>query len=482
MVQLPRNYIEWLSERVRPEVVQRFAAGLQEPSPVSIRMNPAMLPADAEPDGAVGRVPWCPEGVYLQSRPTFTADPLLHAGAYYVQEASSMFLAYALRQLHADSEGTYRSALDLCAAPGGKTTLMRAVLPDSCTLVANEALPKRADILAENIAKWRAQNTICTNAQAEELGRMQGVFDLIVADVPCSGEGMFRKEPDAVEGWSIEAVERLAELQRSIIADIWPALADGGTLIYSTCTLNPLEDEANVHWIASQLGADIVRLSVPAQWGIIGDATPSAAAATAETDMLSLDCCHLLPGYVQGEGFFLAVLRKHGQSDITVAIESLTKAKSSKSSNRAKGRERTDSHHSKPQRTPYAQQAARPALPPLLAAVAARVRTLPTDTLQVSTGTPLVEVSLTDALRYLQRESIALPADTPRGTVQLCYQGRQLGPAKNLGNRANNLYPKEWRIRSQHIEAHTLFALPESCTAVQHTLQHGATTAAPRSK
>ena len=447
---LPKDYIEWMSERVHPEVVQRFAEGLKEPSPVSIRLNTARLTEGAEPEGMTAHVPWCDEGRYLASRPSFTADPLLHAGAYYVQEASSMFLAYVLRQLTNSSTHKLTNSpthvLDLCAAPGGKSTLLRSLLPADSILIANEALPKRAEILAENMAKWGAKRTIVTNAYPHELANAitrlggKGCFDLIVADVPCSGEGMFRKEPDAVEGWSVAAVERLADLQRSIISDIWPTLVPGGTLIYSTCTLNPLEDENNVDWIASELGADIIPIEVPADRGILGDLRQSSI----PNGQCSIhQYSHLIPGYVQGEGFFLAVLRKHGAYDADETIQTLSKPKGKKEKHKAKG-------NAKPiPATDYGH--------PLLNAVAQSVRTLPTDLLETPEGTPTVDLSLADALRYLQRESIVLPPDAPLGIVQLCYKGQRLGPAKNLGNRANNLYPKEWRIRSQHLEAHSLF-------------------------
>lgn len=420
---LPDNYVEWMSRSVARDVVERFAEGLAAPSPVSIRINRQRLLSDAVPEGFVERVPWCADGCYLSHRPAFTADPLLHAGLYYVQEASSMFLDYVLRQLRTEGGEVFHSALDLCAAPGGKSTLLRSVLQSECLLVANEALPKRANVLAENLSKWvvvsndNRDRTVVTNAYPQELGSFKDAFDLIVADVPCSGEGMFRKEEDAVAGWSPSAVERIALLQRSIISDIWPALRPGGILIYSTCTVNSYEDEDNVEWIAEELGADHVAISVPSEWNVLGD----CRIGRADTAMTSGIFHHLLPGFVQGEGFFLSLLRKHGEND--------------GSSNTGK----------------------------LCKALGKNIKVLPIyglDMLQDSKPVmPIahVELTLEQAIRYLQRESFALPDGTPRGIVQVGFQNQRLGLMKNLGSRANNLYPKEWRIRSQHIEPHSLW-------------------------
>ncbi|MBO4906839.1 MAG: hypothetical protein J5486_07385 [Bacteroidaceae bacterium] len=420
---VPDSYVEWMSRRVAREVVERFAEGLTAPSPVSIRINRQRLSSDVLPEGYVERVPWCADGCYLSHRPAFTADPLLHAGLYYVQEASSMFLDYVLRWLVEHCENTFNSALDLCAAPGGKSTLLRSVLPPESMLVANETLPKRANVLAENMAKWvvssteNSDRTVVTNVYPKDLGAFRDAFDLIIADVPCSGEGMFRKEEDAVAGWSPAAVERIAALQRSIISDVWPALRPGGILVYSTCTVNPYEDEDNVEWIASELGADHVSIPVPAEWNVLGDCRLESANLAAGSGIFH----HLLPGYVQGEGFFLSVLCKHGDN--------------SGGSNVAK----------------------------LCKALGKQIKTLPIDLLDTlqdgKSNTPVarVELSLEQAIRYLQRESFVLPSDTPRGIVQVTFQNQRLGLMKNLGSRANNLYPKEWRIRSQHIEPHSLW-------------------------
>lgn len=418
---LPKDFESYFRARWREEDVLALLQGLDGEPSVSIRVNPSRLPADAEPEGADGRVPWCPEGFYLKGRPQFTADPLLHAGAYYVQEASSMFLAHVLRTIFHSSLFTFhcQATLDLCAAPGGKSTLLRALLPDDTLLVSNEPLRARCQVLAENMTKWGHQNVVVTQAYARDIAKAlkrKLFFDLILADVPCSGEGMMRKEAAAVEQWSPAFVAGCADLQRSIISDIWPALRPGGILIYSTCTFNPEEDEENVEWIARELGAEVMAIPVDAGWGIKGDLRLEKRDQESETvaeEAGQLRCYHFLPGQVRGEGFFCAVLQKHEE-----AGEAFKKGD--------------------------------------FAGALSKLATLPTDLLD-SPDAPRVELSLEDAVRYLQREALVLPPDAPRGIVQVCFQGQRLGLAKNLGTRANNLYPKEWRIRSSYTTGHTLF-------------------------
>lgn len=449
MIALPAGFEDYFRRVWDGEMVDALVCGLDEEVPVSIRINPARLPADAWPEGGESRVPWCSEGIYLNQRPQFTADPLLHAGAYYVQEASSMFLAHVLRQLNVsiNFQKSASTVLDLCAAPGGKSTILRSLLPPEAMLVSNEPLRQRAQVLAENMAKWGSGNVVVTQAYAKDITRVANRdrlfagFDNILADVPCSGEGMMRKEDEARRQWSPQFVADCAALQRSIVEDIWPALRPGGFMIYSTCTFNPEEDECNVEWIARELGADIIPISVDSSWHILGDLrrhSLSAAPLTNPSSLANADgqlssalpFCHFIPGLVRGEGFFCALLQKHGESD----------------------GESKNAH--------------------FIDSIAKNLTVLPTDLLDSPEGNassskragkgsdaaiPRVEISLVDAFRYLQREAIALPPDAPRGIVQLCYHGQRLGLAKNIGSRANNLYPKEWRIRSGHFAPHTLF-------------------------
>ena len=236
---LPEEFTTYTRALMGEERFARFLGALDEPAPVSIRVNP--FKAEATPETGADRVAWC-RGGYLDSRPAFTFDPLLHAGAYYVQEASSMFIDHVVRQfVHAPV-----TALDLCAAPGGKTTCLRATLPEGSRLYSNEPHPKRAQILAENVVKFGHPEVVVTNNYAIDYQRAGLRFGLILADMPCSGEGMFRKDPESIGEWSPANVEKCAALQRSILADIWPCLLPGGLLIYSTCTFAPEEDEGQV--------------------------------------------------------------------------------------------------------------------------------------------------------------------------------------------------------------------------------------------
>lgn len=417
-MKLPKDFESYFLERWHSEDVEALVRGLQMEPSVSIRLNPRRMPIDVEPEGADGRVPWCEEGFYLADRPAFTADPLLHAGAYYVQEASSMYLAHVVRHLLPMMEEDGLSAcLDLCAAPGGKSTLLRSVLPESCFLVSNEPLRQRAQVLAENMAKWCGLEAYVTQTYARDFSkalRGKQFFDLILADVPCSGEGMMRKEAAAVEQWSPAFVAECASLQRSIIEDIWPALRPGGILLYSTCTFNPEEDEENVEWIVRELGAEILTIPIDNSWGIRSDLRREG----------HLSVAHFLPGEVRGEGFFCAALQKFGKGLSAKNPQALRKTLS-----------------------------AIPTLPTSQLDVAEDVRSKQQTTITL----PRVDLSLADAVRYLQREALTLPSTAPRGIVQVCFHGQRLGLVKNLGTRANNLYPKEWRIRSTYTVPHSIF-------------------------
>lgn len=389
------EFWQHFTEQYGSDTAGRLQAALQQPAEVSIRLNPrkAVLP----PEGVA--VPWCDTGWWLKERPAFTFDPLFHAGAYYVQEAGSMFLEQALRQYGMEA----RTALDLCAAPGGKSTLMCSLLPDSCLLVSNEPMPKRVQVLAENMAKWGHPQSIVTQNYPKDFARFEDMFDLIVADVPCSGEGMFRREPEAVAQWCPALVEQCAKLQRSIIDDVWPALRPGGILVYSTCTFNRHEDEDNVEWICRELDATTLPIEHDASWGIIGQH-------------------HFIPGCTRSEGFFLAVMRKDGdgnanQGDAAKRLMQKLKVQ-----------------HWGGQRTVMKGKVEIPA--PALA--------LSTE----ASDYPRAEVDSATALSYLRGESIVI--DAPRGFVIITHKGLGLGFVKNLGNRANNLYPDPWRIRSTH--------------------------------
>lgn len=426
---------------------------LGEPA-VSIRLNRSKcaIAPDYEP------VPWATDGYYLKERPAFTFDPWLHAGCYYVQEASSMFVEQAVKQ----HLGTARVVLDLCAAPGGKSTLLRSLLPDDCVLVSNEVMRPRAQVLAENITKWGHPRSIVSSNYPADFTPLGELFDLILVDAPCSGEGMFRKDEVAVAEWSPENVTVCWKRQRDILTDIWATLQPGGLLIYSTCTFNTQEDEENVRWMVDKLGAELLPIALDDAWGITPSLMPDVAHAY-----------RLLPGRTRGEGFFLAALRKPGTAPTTLSLAEPRGAKKGKNKQPIAAVPAeckqwiTDSSYTyKVEGTdvmamPTDMTALHATLSERLYLLKAGVTVaelkgrdaIPSHELAMSTAlcpTAFARQELTyvDALRYLHRESITLPMGTPRGFVLVTYRDIPLGFVKNLGNRANNLYPNEWRIRS----------------------------------
>ena len=406
---LPSEFIEYTSSLFGEERWMRYLRAFSEPVPVSIRLNPFKQPAGGVmPCGDViaERVPWCTTGYYLSERPNFTLDPLLHAGGYYVQEASSMFLDEVLRQHARDVSGT---ALDLCAAPGGKSTLLRAALPPDVVLYSNEPDRRRANILMENMQKQGCPNVVVTNNLPRDYRRSKMAFDLVLCDVPCSGEGMFRKDEGAIGEWSVQNVMKCRDLQRSIVEDIWPCLKSGALMVYSTCTFNTRENEENVRWITEELGAELLPVCISDEWGITGSLLEGWDAPV----------YRFIPGIAKGEGLFMAVMRKtdgevfkNPKLALNVLHSSLTMPRGTQ-----KGKDVIPAH------------------------AEALMTCLQKDKY------PVVELSLDDALHYLRREAITLPADTPRGFAVVTYRGLPLGFVKNIGNRANNLYPQEWRIK-----------------------------------
>ena len=470
MINLPVDFIARTTALLGEEQFAAMREALiEKESPVSIRVN--RLKTDKMPDDS-HRVAWCDTGYYLSSRPTFTFDPFFHAGCYYVQEASSMFLEQVLKQ--------YVSGpvvmLDLCAAPGGKSTLARSVLPEGSLLVANEVMRGRVQVLAENITKWGHPDTVVLNNDPADFACLGELFDVILTDVPCSGEGMFRKDPVAVEEWSVENVTLCWQRQRRIVHDIWPCLKPGGLLVYSTCTYNREENEDNVAWIAEELGAEILPVEVQPEWGIVGNLT--------ETEF---PVYRFLPHRTEGEGLFMAVLRKTGESDADDFIVS-RKGKKSKG-NKEKSKlpvvpqevkawiKNGDAYsfmadQGRVMAFPLAYQEVYNRLRDRMRVISGGIQLaelkgkdlIPSHSLAMSACRndkvfPVAEVNYEQAIAYLRKEAFALDADVARGYILIRYKGMALGFVKNIGNRANNLYPQEWRIRSGYLPEQVVFAL-----------------------
>jgi len=254
---LPEDFISLMRSHLGDEQAEALFDGLQQEATVAVRINPFKARhLQVNPQLLADPVPWCPGAYYLDGHKAFTFDPLFHAGAYYVQDASSMYLAEVLRKY--ETSDTPLAALDLCAAPGGKSTLLTSHLPENSLLISNEPIRKRAQVLTENMQKWGYPGSIVTQNYPDEFGHFCSVFDLILADVPCSGEGMFRKDPVAVREWSLDNVHQCVQRQREILRAIVPTLKPGGLFIYSTCTFNRFEDEEQVEWLQQEYGFQLL--------------------------------------------------------------------------------------------------------------------------------------------------------------------------------------------------------------------------------
>ncbi|WP_277069760.1 methyltransferase RsmF C-terminal domain-like protein [Prevotella corporis] len=424
---LPKEFETYTRKLFGEERYVLFLKGLDQDSPTSIRLNTFKLKENESISETLipQQIPWCKEGYYLNERPNFTFDPLLHAGIYYVQEASSMFLSHVLRQLIKHPV----MMLDLCAAPGGKTTCARTAIPGGSLLFSNEPIGKRAQILAENIQKFGHPDIVVTNNYPRDYKKTKLVFDVIIADVPCSGEGMFRKDAQAIEEWSLQNVEKCCQLQRSIITDIWDNLRPGGILVYSTCTFNAHENEENVAWILNHYDAELIEIPVEKEWNIT-----SSLIGNPLNDGRKFPVYRFIPGLTKGEGLFMAVIRKAGDNE---NLNNPNDIRSDKIVAEANKRLKVLVHGVKKN-------------------IEKGKNIIPDHSLALSiVGNkgkfPAIEIDYSTSISYLRHEAIVLPPDSPKGIVTLQYRGVPIGFAKNLGSRANNLYPQEWRIKSSHI-------------------------------
>lgn len=447
MRMLPEEFLERISQQSYINSAG-LADALSRPSEASVRVNRHKWPHHVKGYEKVG---WEPDGYYLPVRPLFTPDPLFHAGVYYPQESSSMFAGELFRQLTAEMTGL--RVLDLCGAPGGKSTHLSALLRDDGLLVANEVIRARAAVLAENITKWGMGNTVVTQNDPARFATLPGFFDVMVVDAPCSGEGMFRSSP-AVGEWSSQNTRLCSERQRRIVMEAWPALSPGGIIIYSTCTFNPAENEENISWIMETTGAEPLTADLSGIRGVT---------VINHTGMQGYG---FHPGRVRGEGFFIAALRKPPGPAVS---HRAARRGAIKTSAMAFSRAEPLADFDRSRMIMAGNKIiALAADTDVLSHLSERLTVIKSGTMigeiknddlvpahdlamsvrQKRGSWPEYELSYDEAVSFLRLEM--QPTDTmPWGRVLVQYRGVPLGFANNLGSRLNNGYPQSWRIRME---------------------------------
>jgi NOL1/NOP2/sun family putative RNA methylase len=450
MVQFPEAFEQQINKLLNSSEQTNFWASLQNTPITSVRLNPNKVVPNSLP--LYKKVNWCEEGYYLTERPDFTSKPSFWAGAYYVQEASSMFVGHILQ--HILPNDAVR-VLDLCAAPAGKSTHISSILPTNSLLVSNEVIKTRASILAENMQRWGLQNHLICNNDATFFGGIESFFDIILVDAPCSGEGMFRKDANAITEWSEANVKLCANRQRRIIADVLPSLKEGGYLLYSTCTYNEQENEENVKWFCENYGLEMVKIEVPKEWGIVNKQD---------------GCFRFFSHLVAGEGFFLACLQKKGSLGAIKSpkvkkskwITALNKKQKATLTQYLADAEKYEFVLFKDtifaisldllQDVTYLTEKLLVKTFGVEMGVLKHDELIPAQALAMNTAlskeTPQVNLNKEQALMYLKKVDFQLDT-TLKGWVLATYNGLGLGWLKVLPNRFNNYYPTEWRIRKE---------------------------------
>ncbi len=412
----------------------------------SIRYNPVK---GADMDALQDVVPWCSYGRYLSKRPSFTLDPLFHAGVYYVQEASSMFLWEALKQTIENKSGLH--ILDLCAAPGGKSTLLASYFTKGL-IVSNEVIKSRASVLVENITKWGSDNVVVTNNDAKDFEKLPGFFDVMIIDAPCSGSGLFRKDTEAIEEWSMENVLLCSLRQKRILSNAYKTLKQDGILIYSTCSYSAEEDEEIMDWLTDEFNVENIQLQIQKEWNIVETSSQKHHASG----------YRFYPDKLRGEGFFIAVFKKKDGDIFSNKRSSIPTASKNKT---AVAKEWISSTN---ELTFIKQKETFIALPEIFlndvallqkhlylkkAGVAAGSLKgkdfVPEHALALSViankNLKKIELNKEQALQYLRKKDVNIESDA-KGWLLASYEGHNLGWMKVLHNRINNYYPTEWRI------------------------------------
>ena len=452
MIALPVAFKERMTKQLGAEEAERLFSALDSASPVAVRLNPAKCGEEGVwSDGEA--IAWSKNGCKLKERPSFTLDTAFHAGAYYVQEAASQFIDHVIAQ----EELQGKRVLDMCSAPGGKTTIYSTAVGCDGLVVANEYVRSRANILADNVRKWGMGNVLVTNNAPEHIAQFEGWFDLVAVDAPCSGEGMFRKEEVAREDWSEDAVKMCAARQLSIVREAWQSLKDGGLFIYSTCTFNEDEDEGVLRAFMAECGDVFVpsqRVEIDDEWGVV------------RGEVGAFQTFRFFPHKTDSEGLFVAVARKaEPTSQRTPKARKKVMQEVDKASRKELSRWLMDAeNHSFAlvADTIYAysseQFKAVQALSESLTAIYSGVamgqifkgKLKPDWALSQYVGverkaTAVVELDAATALDYLRKKDIAV-GDMAEGVNLVMHNGRALGYAKKIGARCNNLYPNSLKI------------------------------------
>ncbi len=454
MLPLPQDFVDSINRALPGKEVRDLILAIQESPKVSIRLNPTKgISSSSFCDGILGTsIAHCTDGFLLNSRPLFTADPAFHAGAYYVQEANSMIVGELVKRIIPNYD-TGAVVLDLCASPGGKSNHVATHLREGDLLVANEVISSRCNTLIENLCKWGQGNHVVTSADARQLGELHGLFQIIVADMPCSGEGMFRKTPDAINEWSISNVDLCTERQKRIAHDIWPSLSEGGVMIYSTCTYNRSENEDNVNYIAHELGAKIVEFDFPKTLGIL-EVEPGKY--------------RMLPSHTQGEGFFFAILQKTGKTRLR--LPKTARIKPSKNlpdflGGEFLGYDLKEGLMAVKSGKWHDYYFNLPALLPGIKQTGINVGQLIKNQWKIdpeydllaqkSLNYPILHLTLDQAMQYYKREFLAVPTNQ-KGITGLRWNSIALGTANAVNNGLNNLWPMNWRVIQSKIQANSL--------------------------
>jgi 16S rRNA C967 or C1407 C5-methylase (RsmB/RsmF family)/NOL1/NOP2/fmu family ribosome biogenesis protein len=418
----------------------------------SIRINPSKENTQLTniPINQLTKIPWTDVGYYLPSRPSFTFDPLFHAGTYYVQEASSMFLEQALKQTVDLSKQI--KVLDLCAAPGGKSTHIQSLISKDSLLVSNEVIRSRANVLKDNIIKWGCENVMVTNNDPKYFSKLENYFDVIVVDAPCSGSGLFRRDPEAINEWSENNVQLCSQRQQRILADVWPALKENGILIYSTCSYSKEEDEEIMDWMISQLSAVSCKLSADSLWGITSVQSDNGGYGY-----------RFWPDQIKGEGFFLACFKKNdGENDDTFRYRKKPEAVTKREMEFVERWMNTEGKEFiRYENTVYAWpeqlvkdfsfllEQLRVIYSGTLSGELMRDKLVPDHALAMSNlitdKIHRTELNYDQSIQYLQRKDLKMETKV-KGWQLITYQQHPLGWINALLNRINNYYPKEMRI------------------------------------